>query len=218
VQGEVEKALRKLGWKDRSILFAGRTDAGVHAVGQVIAFDLIWNHPDQELAQAFNAVLPPDIAVKEVTKTRQDFHPRYDALSREYHYWIFTNQIRDPLQERYSWRVWPELNLRDMKKASRQLIGTHDFAALGSPHKPDGSTIRKVKEASWKEIDHQLIFRITGNAFLYHMVRRIVMVLVRIGQKQESVDVIKDYLANPSGPSAQGLAPAQGLRLVEVCY
>jgi tRNA pseudouridine38-40 synthase len=218
VQGEVETALRKLGWQERSILLAGRTDAGVHAAGQVIAFDLSWNHPDQELEQALNAVLPPDIAVLELNKTRQDFHPRYDALSREYHYWLFTSRIRDPLKERYSWRVWPELNLRVMKKASRQLIGTHDFAALGSPHKPGGSTTRKIKQVSWKESDHQLIFKITGNAFLYHMVRRIVMVLVKIGQNKESADVIKEYLTNPSGSPAQGLAPAQGLRLVEVRY
>jgi tRNA pseudouridine38-40 synthase len=218
VQGEIEEALTKIGWQGKTVLFAGRTDAGVHAAGQVIAFDFQWDHTEKELNQALNAVLPQDISAVMVQRTRHDFHPRYDAALRKYHYQIFASPARDPLQERYAWRVWPELELRLMKKASRSLLGIHDFGALGIPHKPGGSTLREIRSVSWKKEGKRLVFEIAGNAFLYHMVRRIVMVLVKIGQGKEPVEIIKQYLENPSGPPAQGLAPAHGLSLIEVCY
>ena len=218
VQGEVEKSLGKLGWQGTVVLFAGRTDAGVHAAGQVISFDLDWNHSDKELHQAFNAVLPQDIAAVRIKRAEQNFHPRYDALSREYHYQILNSPIRDPIQERYCWRVGSGIELGLLRRASKTLIGSHDFAALGSPHKPDGSTVRHLTRAVWTKKGDLFRFEIVGNAFLYHMVRRIVMVLVKIGQKKETINQLKAYLANPSGPPAQGLAPAKGLSLVKVQY
>ena len=218
VQGELEKALTKIGWKEKSVLFAGRTDAGVHAAGQVVAFDLKWDHPEIELNRAMNAVLPHDISAVKVQRIRHDFHPRYDAVSRKYHYQILTNPVRDPLQERYYWRVWPEVNVTLMENASRVLLGTHDFGALGKAHQPGGSTIREILDTAWMQDGNKLGFVIEGNAFLYHMVRRIVMVLVQIGQGKEPVDTISKYLENSSGEHAQGLAPANGLSLIEVRY
>lgn len=218
VQGEMERGLLKIGWKGKSVLFAGRTDAGVHAAGQVIAFDLEWDHTEKELQKAINAVIPQDISAVEVKRTKTDFHPRYQALSREYHYQIINSPTRDPLQERFTWRTWPELDVKAMKKASRHLIGTHDFAALGKPHQSGGSTIRKISRAVWRRRESKLVFELEGNAFLYHMVRHIVAVLVKIGQKAEPENKIKKYLDNPGGHPAQGLAPAQGLSLVEVKY
>jgi tRNA pseudouridine38-40 synthase len=218
VQGELEQALAKVGWQGKRVLLAGRTDAGVHAAGQVAAFDLKWGHSEEELERALNAVLPKDIAAARIERTRNDFQPRYDALSREYHYRILTCPVRDPLQERYSWRVWPELDARLMKRESRYLLGNHDFGALGTPHKPGGSTVREIKRVRWLKQGNGLIFEIVGNAFLYHMVRRIVMALVKIGQHKEPAGGIRDYLENPTGPSAQGLAPARGLSLVKVEY
>ena len=218
VQGEVERSLGKLGWQGSTVLFAGRTDAGVHAAGQIISFELDWNHSDKELHQAFNAVLPQDIAAVRIRKTEQDFHPRYDALSREYHYQILASPNRSPLQERYCWRVEPGIELGLMRRASKSLLGSHDFAALGSPHQPDGSTVRNLTRAAWRKKGELLRFEIVGNAFLYHMVRRIVITLVKIGQRKETINQLKAYLANPSGPPAQGLAPAKGLSLVKVRY
>lgn len=218
VQGELEKALSRIGWQEKSVLFSGRTDAGVHAAGQVVAFDLDWGHTEKELKKAINAVLPSDISAFEVHKTEKDFHPRYDALSRIYQYQILNSSTRDPLQERYMWRVWPKVDVRIMKKTSRQLIGSHDFAAFGRPHQPGGSTIRQISKADWNKKENKLIFRLEGNAFLYHMVRHIVMVLVRIGQKIDPADIIKEYLDDPQGSEAQGLAPAAGLSLIEVKY
>ncbi len=218
VQGEVERVLPKLGWKEKSVLFAGRTDAGVHAAGQVIAFDLDWGHTEEELQKAINAVLPHDISALEVKRTRNDFHPRYQALSRVYQYQILNSPIRNPLQERYIWRVWPEIDVKLVKTASRHLLGSHDFAAFGKPHQPGGSTIREIKSTAWKKEGKKLVFELEGNAFLYHMVRHIVAVLVKIGQGLEPVHKIKNYLDDPGGLDAQGLAPAQGLSLVEVKY
>ena len=218
VQGELEEALAKIGWQGKRVTLAGRTDAGVHAAGQVAAFDLNWGHAEEELEKALNAVLPKDIAAVRIERTRSDFQPRYEALSRKYHYTILTSPVRDPLQERYSWRVWPELDSRLMKRESRYLLGSHDFNALGAPHKPGGSTVREIKRARWQKQGNSLIFEIVGNAFLYHMVRRIVMALVKIGHHKEPAGGIKDYLENPTGPPAQGLAPARGLSLVKVEY
>ena len=218
VQGELEDALGKIGWQGERVVFAGRTDAGVHAAGQVVAFDLRWDHPEEELAKALNAVLPADIGATRIHRVPGDFHPRYDALARRYTYRILNSPVKDPLQERYCWRVWPELDLRAMRKGSRFLLGKHDFAALGAPHKPGGSTVREITRARWKKEKQSLVFEIVGNAFLYHMVRRIVMALVKIGKHQESAGGIKVYLDNPTGPPAQGLAPAQGLSLVKIIY
>ena len=218
VQGELERGLLKIGWKGKSVLFAGRTDAGVHAAGQVIAFDMDWGHTEKELQKAINAATPQDISAVKVKRTKIDFHPRYHALSREYQYQIINSPTRDPLQERYIWRVWPETDVNLMEKASRQLIGTHDFAALGKPHQPGGSTIREMSRAAWRKKGTKLVFELEGNAFLYHMVRHIVAVLVRIGQGIEPDDMINKYLDNPTGTEAQGLAPARGLSLVEVKY
>ena len=218
VQGELERGLLKIGWNGKSVLFAGRTDAGVHAAGQVIAFDLDWGHTEKKLQKAINAVVPQDISAVEVKRTKIDFHPRYQALSREYHYQITNSPTRDPLQERYIWRVWPETDVKLMEKASRHLIGSHDFAAFGRPHQPGGSTFREISRAAWRKEESKLVFELEGNAFLYHMVRHIVAVLVKIGQKAEPEHLIKKYLDDPTGPEAQGLAPAQGLSLVEVKY
>ncbi len=211
--------MRQLAWPpENAVLFAGRTDTGVHASGQVIAFDLNWKHPDGDLQQALNSLLPQDIALREVQQTRVDFHPRYQALERCYIYRIYSSPTRDPLRERYAWRIWPPLDLERLQAASQNLIGIHDFAAFGSPHKPGGSTIREIMAASWKQERDEYFFEVRGNAFLYHMVRHIVELLVAIGQEKEQADAVLRYLQNPAVPPVQGLAPAQGLTLREVVY
>lgn len=218
VQGAVEKALRTLDWQGQSVLFAGRTDTGVHALGQVIAFDLAWNHSPTDLQRALNANLPADIAVMSVKRASVDFHPRFDASARRYFYRIYCSPNRDPLREHYAWRVWPSLAIERLRTASQFLLGVHDFAAFGSPHKPGGSTIREILSVSWQQEKEEYFFEILGNAFLYHMVRHIVQLLVVIGQKKEKIDVVEKYLLSPSGKPVPGLVPAQGLILKEVVY
>ena len=119
VQGIVEDALRQIGWHGRTILAAGRTDTGVHASGQVIAFDLDWAHSTDDLRNGLNANLPADVAVHQVILGRPDFHPRYDAIARRYRYQIYCQSHRDPLRERYAWRVWPALRCEELQQAVR---------------------------------------------------------------------------------------------------
>src|SRR3990172_8902187 len=151
VQAVVEQALRQVGWQGRSILAAGRTDTGVHALGQVIAFDLEWKHLPQDLLAALNANLPADIAARSVSLAEDEFHPRYDAIARLYRYRIYCQPIRDPLLDRFAWRGWPAPEIELMQAAAELLIGPHDFAAFGHPPCRGGSTLRTVTVARWRE-------------------------------------------------------------------
>jgi tRNA pseudouridine38-40 synthase len=218
VQGEVESALNKIGWDGGSILAAGRTDAGVHAAGQVIAFDFEWNHPLDDLKKAINANLPEDVVVSEIQIARDDFHPRYDALARTYRYQIFCQPARDPLRERYQWRVWPEASLDSLQNCAQILVGEYDFAAFGTPPKEGGVTIRQVFGASWQAQADNYIFEVAANAYLYHMVRRMVSIQVEIGQGKRTQESLKRYLLGDSEEMIQGLAPAHGLFLTHVQY
>jgi len=217
VQGELEKALRKLGWSGRSVLMAGRTDTGVHATGQVAAFDLDWAHRLEQLQKALNAGLPLDIVVRDIHETHADFHPRFDAASRRYVYRLFCDPVRHPLRERFAWRTWPEVNNETLIKVSKLFIGTHDFSAFGSPTTPKGSTVRTVMESAWKMLVGEWQFEVQADAFLYRMVRRMVFVQVVTAQGKCSVEEVRLALSGQAKLPA-GLAPAHGLTLVEVTY
>jgi tRNA pseudouridine38-40 synthase len=218
VQGELETGLRKLGWTADRTLFAGRTDAGVHASGQVAVFDHPWDHGEETLRRALNAVLPADLRVMNLGTATEDFHPRYDAVQRRYRYTLEVSPVQDPLTRLYTWHVWPRPDLQRMEAASRMLIGIHNFAALGSAVSQDGSTIRQIDEANWQPDGNRMVFEIAGNAFLYHMVRHIVYVLVSIGLGKLEPGDLQRYLDEPETEPAQGLAPASGLNLVAVVY
>lgn len=218
VQGVVEDALRQMGWQGSTILAAGRTDTGVHASGQVIAFDHNWSHTTDDLRNGLNANLPMDVSVQQVTLTRPDFHPRYDALARRYRYQIFCQPVRDPLRERYAWRVWPALRAEKLQQAARCLPGRHDFGAFGTPPRTGGSTERIVSQAGWQADGDQLIFEVVANAFLYRMVRRLVSTQVAVAQGSIALESMAAFLSGKSDGLVQGLAPPQGLYLVEVVY
>lgn len=217
VQGVVEEALVNIGWQGTAILGAGRTDAGVHASGQVVAFDLEWEHSEEDLQKALNANLPADAAAQKVRLVGDSFHPRYDALSRGYRYHIFCQPHRDPLRERFAWRVWPTPDPAKMQAACQDLVGSHDFAAFGTAPKPGGSTIREIFAANWHPDGDGFQFTIEANAFLYHMVRRITWLMIEIGQGKSAQDDVTQYLSGERG-LMQGLAPAQGLFLETVRY
>jgi tRNA pseudouridine38-40 synthase len=223
VQLVLENALRKIGWKGKSVLLAGRTDTGTHASGQVAAFDLEWRHPLQKLQDALNASLPSDMAVWQTNIVPAHFHPRYDAVSRRYRYRLFCSEQRDPLRERYAWRVWPEVC--DLTLLAKIWPGEHDFIAFGSPLRAGGSTIRTVFSAHWQQKGSEWTFEIEANAFLYRMVRRLVYVQVAAGHGQLTAGTLARALDDDPAirQSARkeipaGLAPAAGLTLCEVRY
>jgi len=224
VQGELEKALQKLGWSGRSISMSGRTDTGVHATGQVASVDLDWSDTDEKLVRSLNSILPADIAVRVVEVVNANFHPRFDAVSRLYHYRLFCQPLRNPIRERFDWRVWPAINANAITDFAKLFVGTHDFSAFGSATTPKGTTVRTVMKAEWQRVsEDEWHFEVQADAFLYRMVRRLVVVQVAVAQGKTSVEAVANSLAKPvpagirSGlPS--GLAPAHGLTLVEVSY
>ncbi len=224
VQGELEKALSRLGWTGRSVILSGRTDTGVHATGQVAAADLDWPHPDDELVRALNALLPSDMAVHDARMVHARFHPRFDALSRCYRYRLFCQPLRHPIREPFAWRVWPAIAPERLGSTAGFFPGTHDFSAFGSPTTPRGGTIRTVMKAQWTQVDEdEWQFEVQADAFLYRMVRRLVFVQVAVAQGKASAEAVAHSLAKPAPAGKRsgipaGLAPAHGLTLVQVRY
>lgn len=217
IQGELESALERLTQGSVRVLASGRTDAGVHAEGQVIAFDTDWRHSVEDLCRGVNALLPEQIAVLELGIADDAFHPRYDALQRYYRYTVYQAAVRNPLVSRYSLHVAKELDVDAMCKASQALIGGHDFLAFGSP--PQGNnSVREVSRADWLYEPPWLYFDIEANAFLYRMVRMLVGTLLRVGYGGLSPENFGDILyAQDRSRAGPAVAP-QGLCLKSVVY
>ncbi len=218
VQATFEAALRQLGWHGDSVLAAGRTDAGVHARGQIVAFDLAWDHEVAELTAALNANLPPNVAVWQTARVSGDFHPRYDARRRRYSYSVITTPQRDPLRERYAWRRWPPPMLSAMQRVSQELVGAHDFGAFGRPPVEGGSTVRTISRAGWSERADTLRFDVAGDAFLQHMVRKIVAANIAAGVGQVAPEEVIEFIDRPKARWEGRIAPARGLCLEAVEY
>jgi len=216
IQGTLEGALSKIG-QAGVVLGAGRTDAGVHASGQVIAFDVNWRHGLDDLQRALNATLPDDMAVLELEQTVDTFHPRYDAVSRAYRYSISNTRVRNPLMMRYTLHVPHKLAVDAMQRALAYTIGDHDFAAFGQPTVGE-STTRSMYRADVIADGSMIAIELQANGFLYRMVRRIVGTLIPIGrgdQPPEDFDsILKSADPNRAGPA---VAP-NGLCLTEVNY
>jgi tRNA pseudouridine38-40 synthase len=217
VQAEIEKALRQLEWKGKSIQSAGRTDTGVHASGQVVSFEIEKPITQEKLQKALNAILPDDIAIQEIKEAPENFHPRFSARTRKYAYRIYCQAQRDPLRDRFSWKVWPQVEFGNLKDAAALLMGEHDFCAFGKPPRGESGTVRKIFCADWRRKDNDFLFEVEGNAFLYHMVRRMVFLQVQIAQGRV---VMKDFQNAINGDKGikPGIAPACGLELFEVSY
>jgi tRNA pseudouridine38-40 synthase len=221
VQGALEAALEQVGGIGTRVIGAGRTDAGVHATGQVIAFDLAWRHSPADLRNALNANLPSDVAIWKVAEARTDFHPRYDALSRCYAYDLFEWDRPHPLMRR-AWQVRGPLEAHAIRLAASVLPGEHDFATFGQP--PQGqNSVRNVLRAEWIAAGdpeggrrHRLV--IEANAFLYRMVRGIVGTLVEVGMGRMTPDEFRGILAACDRSLAGPSAPPHGLTLIEVKY
>ncbi|MDX1600248.1 MAG: tRNA pseudouridine(38-40) synthase TruA [Anaerolineales bacterium] len=218
VQAEVEDALRRIGWREKSLLAAGRTDTGVHARGQVISFSLDWGHSSSDLTAALNAYLPADIAVQATEIAPEDFHPRFSAQRRRYRYGLLIAEVRDPLRERYLWRRWPGPDLATMNTVAQGLEGRHDFRAFGPPPIEGGHTVREVFYARWSREHDRLSFLIEANAYLQHMVRRLVAALVRVGEERELAEAVIGRLDRPDERWEGPLAPPRGLVLEAVMY
>jgi tRNA pseudouridine38-40 synthase len=225
IQGELEQAIQKISRRPVTVTGAGRTDSGVHALGQVVTFDLDWSHGPQSLQQALNANLPADIAVLQLAETAPDFHPRFDARRRAYLYHIYNHPVRHPIYGRQSWHVKQPLDIVQLNEAAAYLIGTHDFATFGQP--PQGeNTVREVFAAHWFRQDSFLpfrkdtflTFRIEANAFLYRMVRSLVGTMKIVGEGSWTVEEFVNAFEARNRHRAGQTAPAQALFLLSVTY
>ncbi len=217
VQGVLESALEAVSGQRVGVVGAGRTDAGVHARGQVIAFNIVWRHGLNVLERALNAVLPEDVAVFGLSLVPPDFHPRYSARSRTYEYTIYNHPLRSPLARRTAWHVPVPLDVAAMAQATQAIIGEHDFAAFGRAPKGE-NTVRQVIRAEWRVDGPFLFFEIEANAFLYRMVRHLVNALKRVGEGTWTPGDFVEVLNSCDRRRVKGLAPAHGLCLVAVTY
>lgn len=220
VQLALENAIAAVTDQQVTVNGAGRTDSGVHAIGQVVAFDVEWNHSDNALLRAINANLPPDMALQDMVQA-PGFHPRFDAVSRLYRYRVFQAKQRQPLMRSQVWHVRWSLDMTRMAQAARLLEGEHDFAAFGKSPQGD-NTVRKVYQSRWfmqpGRFGTMWIYNIEANAFLQHMVRRVVWHMVEVGRGKQSVAEFESHFRRALLPSEGSIAPPQGLTLEQVRY
>lgn len=222
VQLAIERAIAQVTQQQVSIAGAGRTDSGVHATGQVIAFNAEWQQGTATLLRAINAVLPDDIALQDLSEAASDFHPRFSAMSRLYRYRVIQSAQRQPLLRNTSWYVRGTLlESAPMEAAAAVFVGEHDFAALGQPPQGD-NTVRTVYRSEWdvQPQSYGLLWTYTveANAFLQHMVRRMVWLLVAVGRGQMSLEAFETVFRSRDVAQVRGIAPPGGLTLELVRY
>jgi tRNA pseudouridine38-40 synthase len=219
VQSEFESALKKVGWQGSRLLAGGRTDAGVHAAGQVVAFDLAWGHGDSALQAALHGRLPKDISVVRLAGAKPNFHPRFHAIKRCYRYQVYISPWRNALADRFTVRIWPFPDVDRMNQAGRHMLGTQDFQAFGTAPRKGSHTRRTVYRAEWViSAANRLEFWMEADAFLYRMVRRTVGTLLQVGRGKKSVLDFKRLLEeNPVGDSGPAVPP-NGLCLMSIAY
>lgn len=213
VQGELERALQQIsGGRRITVDGAGRTDAGVHARGQVIAFDSDGHLGKDEVQAALNGLLPADISIGRLRRVAPGFRPRYRARHREYRYRIW-NGTRSPLRERYAYGVHDKLDVERMREGANVFVGRHDFSPFGGKDRQPVRTLTRVEVRRQGEL---ITIVVVGDAFLRGMVRRIAAALIRVGKGQASVEDVSSAMA-ARAPAFKGeAAPARGLTLWDV--
>jgi tRNA pseudouridine38-40 synthase len=220
VQAEIEKALKMLTGEKIRIKMASRTDAGVHARGQVVGFDTGASLSLHAFVDGLNHFLPGDVAVKEAHRTEADFDVRRRATSREYIYNILNSATPSPLRQKYACRIGGELNIADMNRACKALVGRHDFASfVGSEETAKQKrTVRDVFKAEVARDGDMICFGMVASSFLPHQVRNTVGSLIKVGQGRMSAAEFKEMVDAAQPGLAGPTAPAAGLCLTRVNY
>lgn len=219
VQGELERALQQIHKGEAiRVTASGRTDAGVHAYGQVIHFDTPLSLSPDQWKKALNALLPDDIVIKDAQEATPSFHARFSAKAKEYRYKVRIAQERDVFLRNYCYHFPHPLDMEEMRRALRLIEGTHDFTSFCSAKTNVDGRVRTIYTADMAVRDDLLEFRFIGNGFLYNMVRIIVGTILEVGQGKRSVDSISSALAAKDRRLAGKTAPPQGLYLWKVYY
>jgi tRNA pseudouridine38-40 synthase len=219
IQAEIETALNKMTSCKVTLIGSGRTDAGVHAAGQVANFSCDTRLKPDAFFKGLNSLLPDDIIIKDCQAVGPDFHARYNARSKVYHYQILNRAVPSAIGRQYVWFVRKKLDRQRMRAAIACLVGRHDFKAFEGTGSPRQDTIRRIFGVDLIESEEDLlIFQIEAEGFLRYMVRNIVGTLVDVGLGKTTPAEFKDILDSRDRSLAGATAPAQGLTLVKVIY
>jgi len=218
VQQVLEEKLSDLLGSTIKIVGSGRTDTGVHALGQVAHFEANTTIPPEKMVFALNGLLPDDIKVQRCEAADADFHAQYSAKRKTYRYQAYLSRIPSPLRDDRYARIVPPLDIEAMKRCAQKMVGVHDFAAFSSLGSEKKSTIREIYRCELIQNGDELYFEIEGNGFLYNMVRIIVGTLVFVG-KGKLPESIADEMFRTGNRKAGGKTfPAKGLFLKSVSY
>ncbi|KJS22750.1 MAG: hypothetical protein VR72_04255 [Clostridiaceae bacterium BRH_c20a] len=218
IQGKLESCLMRALMEPIKITGAGRTDAGVHAEGQVINFKINNNIPLERLPMVINGQLPNDIAIKVLEEVRPDFHAQYDARGKYYIYRIYNNRIPSAFHSRFSYYIPYKLDMEKIREGSRLFVGTHNFKGFSASGTNVKNFVRTIHSLDIVSNENIWEFHIQGNGFLYKMVRVIIGTLVELGKGRRDEDSIKEALNNKDRTFAGKTAPPQGLCLKKVFY
>lgn len=218
IQETLENAILKITGEEVAIIGAGRTDAGVHASGQVVNFFSDTQLNPDVLKKALNSVLPEDILIKDVIDSPIDFHARFSAKSKTYSYKIYHNQQRPIFERKWVYHYRYALDFELMQQAASLLIGLHDFKCFQAAGSAVKTTIRTINFCTLGKVENEIIIRINADGFLYHMVRNIVGTLLLVGSGKITISDFEDILRSGDRKKAGPTAPARGLCLEEVFY
>lgn len=218
IEEVINKALSKLTGENVVVIGASRTDSGVHAMGNVAVFDTETTIPADRIAMAVNRILPEDIVVVKSEEVVSDFHPRYCNCEKTYEYHIVNTRIPIPTKRLTNYFVSYELDIDKMRESAAYLVGEHDFASFCNIKTDVDSTVRTVKELEILKNGDEITIRISGNGFLYNMVRIIVGTLIRVGRGFYQPEQVKEILEAKNRKAAGVTAPPHALMLMEIRY
>jgi tRNA pseudouridine38-40 synthase len=218
IQGVLEEALARFEGKPVTVHGAGRTDAGVHALGQVASVQLSCGHDVETLTRALNAQLPADVRVRAIEEAAADFHARFSARAKTYRYQVRSGGVASPFDRAYVWHLPERLDVDAMRRAAHALVGRHDFAAFQSIGTQVPDSIRTITGSALRTEGDLLMYEVTADGFLRHMVRAVVGTLVEIGRGWRGPESMAALVANGTRAEAGATAPPHGLFLVRVDY
>ena len=216
VEEVLNRALKELTGEEIAVTGASRTDAGVHARGNLAVFDTASPIPPEKFTRALSARLPKDICVVSSREVPEDYHPRRVKTRKTYEYRILNSRTPDPLRRLYTWHRYEPLDVTLMQQAAAYLVGEHDFASFCSPHTQAKTTVRTIHALTVERADDEIRLRVTGNGFLYNMVRIIAGTLAEVGRGQTAPEKIPEILAGCDREASGPTAPPQGLTLIAI--
>ena len=218
IQGEIERAIEVITREKVELIASGRTDAGVHSLGQTANFKIESEMPIEKMKVAINSQLKKSIRIKNVEEVEENFHSRYNCKKKTYRYIINNSEQGSAIYRNLEYHMPLKLNFEEMEKAIKYFEGEHDFKAFTSAKKSKKSTVRRIDEIRIERIANRVEFVFTGNGFLHHMIRILVGTLLEVGKGIRTPENVTDVLKSGDRAKAGALVPAKGLVLEEVFY